>query len=130
VELAARLPVGLKLRGLAAKWILRRYAERRLPEVTPRPKFPYRAPAADVLVGPAAPVWARALLAPDAVRRAGIFDADKVGRLVAKLATGGGPVSEADAMSVTAIATAQLLPHALAIPPAARDVDAVSLEVT
>jgi asparagine synthase (glutamine-hydrolysing) len=115
VEYAARLPEGMKLRGLAGKWVLRRFAKARVPPpVIERPKFPYRAPAAAVLVGPAAPAWARTLLAPDAVRRAGVFDPDKVQKLVAKVSAGTGPVSEVDAMGVTAVATGQLLTHLLA----------------
>jgi asparagine synthase (glutamine-hydrolysing) len=129
VEAAARVPEWLKLRGLEGKWVLRRYAAARLPAAAARPKFPYRAPAADRLTGPDAPEWARALLAPDAIRLAGLFDPDKVARLTAKLAAAGGPPSEADAMAITAVATAQLLPHVLARPPARADVDAVALEV-
>ncbi len=115
IELAARLPERLKLRALAGKWILRQYARSRVPDaVLTRPKMPYRAPAARVLVGDAAPAWARELLSPDAVRKCGIFDPDKVGKLVAKLANPRGPTSEVDAMAITAVASGQLLTHVLA----------------
>jgi asparagine synthase (glutamine-hydrolysing) len=129
IELAARLPPRLKLRGLTGKWVLRRYAANRVPaSVLERPKFPYRAPAASVLVGPSAPAWAREVLAPDAIRRTGIFDPEKVVRLVTKVALGRGGVSEVDAMGITALATAQLLPRALAESAPDAEVEAVRLE--
>jgi asparagine synthase (glutamine-hydrolysing) len=129
VELAARLPVAVKLRGGEGKRVLRRVAARLLPAIARRPKFPYRAPAAEVLTGPGAPGWAKEALSPEAVRAAGVFDPDKVARLVAKLAGSRLPVSEVDAMGVTAVATAQLLPRALAAGPGAAEVAAVELEV-
>jgi len=115
IELAARLPVRFKLRGLAGKWVLKRYARGRVPaSVLERPKFPYRAPATRRLVGPEAPAWSRELLAPSALRAVGVFDPDKVGLLVSKLARLTGAASESDAMSITAVATTQLLARALA----------------
>jgi asparagine synthase (glutamine-hydrolysing) len=128
IDLAARLPDHLKLRGLAGKWVLQRYARGRIPPaVLARPKFPFRAPPA--WAGAAAPAWARELLSPDAIRRVGVFDPGKVQRLMAKLA-GAGPVSEVDSMGITAVATTQLLPHVLAkVAPTARSLDAVVLEV-
>jgi asparagine synthase (glutamine-hydrolysing) len=114
VELAARLPDRLKLRGVRGKWLLRRWARSRVPdEVLERPKIPYRSPPARVLAGPAAPAWARELLTPAAVRQVGVFDPDKVGRLMAKLGTPSQPASEVDAMGITAVATGQLLARAL-----------------
>ncbi|HTP30327.1 MAG TPA: asparagine synthase (glutamine-hydrolyzing) [Anaeromyxobacteraceae bacterium] len=127
IDLAASLPDGLKLRGLAGKRVLQSYAAGKIPAaVLDRPKFPYRAPPA--WAGSSAPAWARELLAPEAVRRVGIFDPDKVRRLIAKL-EGSGPVSEVDSMGITAIATAQLLPFVLSrSAPSARAIEAVSLE--
>jgi len=131
IDLAATLPDGVKLRGLTGKWVLKRYAAGRVPRsVLDRPKFPYRAPAANLLGGASAPAWARELLQPAALREVGIFDPDKVGRLVTKL-SGPGPVSEVDAMGITGVATAQLLRRELSGPHAsAADEAAVALEVT
>jgi asparagine synthase (glutamine-hydrolysing) len=130
IELAARLPDRLKLRGLAGKWVLRRAARGLVPlPVLERPKIPYRSPPARVLAGAAAPEWARELLAPAAVRDVGVFDPDKVGRLVAKVAAAG-PLSELDAMCVNAVTTGQLLARALGeIAGDARGADEVRLEV-
>ena len=115
VELAARLPERLKLRGLAGKWVLRRFARGLVPDaVLRRPKRPFRAPPPRLLAGPAAPEWARELLSARALRDVGIFDPDKVARLLAKLAAPAVPPSEVDAMGATAVATGQLLARALA----------------
>ena len=66
-EFAARVPDGLRLRGLREKFLLRKAAERHLPPtIAGRPKVPYRAPIHDVLFGAAAPIPRR--LEPRAVR--------------------------------------------------------------
>lgn len=131
IEFAAALPPRLKLRGLKEKWILKRYAARWVPDgVLARSKFPYRAPIAAAVTGPNAPPWARTLLSRDAIRAVGVFDEEKVQRLVAKLAVSRAPASEADSQAVTAIVTTQLLADQLLRPPEVtrRDVDAVELE--
>jgi asparagine synthase (glutamine-hydrolysing) len=130
IDFAAALPESLKLRGLKEKWILKRYAARRVPErVVRRRKFPYRAPVASVLTGRHAPRWADALLSRDAIRHAGIFDDDKVGRLVAKLGAQTAAPSEADSQAIIAVATTQLLAHQFLVPAAVAqaDIDAVRL---
>lgn len=110
IEFAARLPAGLKLRGLREKFILKRLARHRLPPaITQRHKFPFRAPVAEALVGPAAPAWSRALLGREAVDAAAVFDGAKVARLVARLAARTAPPSEADNMALAAVASTQLL---------------------
>ena len=110
IEFAASLPESMKLRGLAEKWILRKYAERWVgARVLRRRKFPYRAPVASVLTGAGAPPWAELLLSRAAVERRGIFDADRVERLVAKLVRQKAAPSEADSQAVMAVASAQLL---------------------
>jgi asparagine synthase (glutamine-hydrolysing) len=122
IEAAARLPRRLKVRGLVGKWILRRAAAGKVPRaVLERGKFPYRAPAASLVSGPSAPAWAREALAPEEIRRVGLFDADKASRLVAKVSDPRIPASEFDAMAITALASGQLLARALetAAPPEA-----------
>ena len=100
----------MKLRGLAEKWLLKRYAKRWVPaDVIARRKYPYRAPAASLLTGPRAPAWARDLLSRDAIAAHGLFDPDKTERLVAKVSARASSPSEADGQAITAIATAQLL---------------------
>jgi hypothetical protein len=102
----------VKVRGSSGKWVLRQCAKTLLPSASARPKFPYRAPAPQV-VGPTAPGWARQAFSPDEIRDGRVFDPDKVGRLVKKLEAAYAPMSEVDAMGVTALASAQLLPKVL-----------------
>lgn len=110
IELAARMPDSFKLRALDEKFILKRLAAGRVPErVLARPKFPYRAPAAEALVGPAAPAWCAELLGEQAVDSAGVFDGAKVQKLIAKLEKHPGAPSEADAMALMAVTSCQLL---------------------
>jgi len=131
IERAARLPDRLKLAGLCEKKLLRRVAQRWIPQaVAARQKFPYRAPAAAGLVGAGAAAWARELLSPEEIRRTGIFDPVQVQRLVKKLAESDCP-TESDGSAVVAVATGQLLAQQFATaacPPEAA-VEAVALEV-
>ena len=110
IELAARLPDRIKLKGLVEKSVLKRVAAPWVPaSVVGRTKFPYRAPIAEALVGTAASPDSRHLFDPDAVERVGVFNAEKVRRLVSKLSATSGPPSEADNMALMAIASTQLL---------------------
>ena len=130
IEFAASLPESLKLRGLKEKWILKRYAARWVPKrVLRRTKFPYRAPVASVLTGRRRPAWAEQLMSREAIRQTGIFDADKVGRLVSKLSAKNVIPSEADSQAIIAVATTQLLAEQFLTPSvvAQSDIDAVDL---
>ena len=81
MEMANSLPLNWKLRGGTGKWILRRYLERRLGrDVAWRVKRGFTVPIAHWLRGPLRPL-AEELLAPDAVRSGGFFNADEVQRL-------------------------------------------------
>jgi asparagine synthase (glutamine-hydrolysing) len=113
IELAARLPDRMKLRGLHEKWILKRYAERWVPRaIVARTKFPYRSPVTPALVGPTPPAWTREAFAPEALRQVGVFDPEKVTRLRAKFAANSAGATEADGMALMAIASTQLLARA------------------
>ncbi|MCL2626963.1 MAG: asparagine synthetase B [Cystobacterineae bacterium] len=119
VEFAASLPRRLKLLGLTEKYLLRRYGQRWVPpEVYQRPKFPYRAPIVEALLGKAPPPWVQTLLSKEAMETVGVFDADKCSKFMAKLRTLQKPPSEADAMALNALATTQLLAwHFVLSPP-------------
>jgi asparagine synthase (glutamine-hydrolysing) len=111
VELAARIPPKLKLKGLREKHILKRAVGKYLPKaVAERPKQPYRAPESECFSGPDAPEYARALLDPAAVARAGLFDPAAVRRLAAKCRAGG-RIGIGDNMALVGILSAQLLDH-------------------
>jgi len=110
LELAARIPPRLKLRGLREKWILRRCARRWLPEaLLLRVKFPYRAPVAPGLAGPVAAPWTEEAFAPERLREVGVFDGEKVARLRARLAARPEAATEVEAMALMAVASTQLL---------------------
>lgn len=92
-EFAAALPTSSRLLGLREKAILKRWARDVVPpEVGARGKQPYRAPDAPPFFADGAPEYVQALLAPEAVRAAGIFEPAAVAGLVrrcrAGLATG------------------------------------------
>ena len=89
VELGARIAPQLKLNGLREKHILRKAAERMLPDaIANRTKQPYRAPDAAAFIGPDAPDYVARRLAPADLAAAGYFDAQAVERLVAKCRNG------------------------------------------
>jgi asparagine synthase (glutamine-hydrolysing) len=89
VELASRIPPGLKLRGLEEKHILRRATAHLLPEaIGNRVKQPYRAPDSAAFAGGTAP-FLDEVLSPGAVASAGIFNPAAVAKLRAKLETTG-----------------------------------------
>jgi asparagine synthase (glutamine-hydrolysing) len=113
VAFAGSLPPRLRLHGTTEKWLLRRLARDLLPDaITSRPKRPYRAPdvtaffAAD---GEPLAGWVAELLAPDAIRRAGLFDAAAVARLVTKLRAQPAQAGTKDSMALVAVLSAQLL---------------------
>jgi len=89
VELGARIPPQLKLNGLREKHILRKAAERLLPDaIANRTKQPYRAPDAQAFVGADAPDYVARCLAAADLAAARYFDAKAVERLAAKCRNG------------------------------------------
>jgi asparagine synthase (glutamine-hydrolysing) len=88
-EFSAALPTGSRLRGLREKEILRRWASRILPQrIKERRKQPYRAPDAPSFFGPGAPEWVGDNLAPDALRRVGVFSPMAVAGLARRCKAG------------------------------------------
>src|SRR5215213_5441463 len=82
VELAARMPPRMKLRGLKRKYILKRAAEQLLPrEVVWRKKAGFGAPVRAWLRGPLRPLVDE-LLSEEVVRARGLFRAEEVRRVV------------------------------------------------
>lgn len=82
VELAARMPPHLKLRGLKRKYILKRVAEQLLPkEVVWRKKAGFGAPIRSWLRGPLRPMVDE-LLSEETVKRRGLFDPQEVRRII------------------------------------------------
>jgi asparagine synthase (glutamine-hydrolysing) len=82
VELAARMPPNLKLRGLKRKYILKRVAERFLPkDLVWRKKAGFGAPIRSWLRGPLQPL-VKDLLSEETVRRRGLFQPQEIGRII------------------------------------------------
>jgi asparagine synthase (glutamine-hydrolysing) len=83
VEFMGRIPSALKLDGFGSlKGLLKRaLADRLPPEIRRRGKKGFGVPFGDWFRGPLAGIL-RDVLAPERLRRGGLFDADTVGRLV------------------------------------------------
>ena len=82
VELAARMPVNLKLRGLKRKYILKRAAESLLPkDVVWRKKAGFGAPVRSWLRGALRPL-VEDLLSEETIRRRGLFRPAEVRRII------------------------------------------------
>lgn len=116
VEFAARIPPGMKLKGLREKHILRRALGRHLPErVVERPKQPYRAPDSESFFAGAVPAFVDAALSRERLESAGCFDAAATARLVAKCRSGG-PIGVGDNMAFVGVLSTQLLLEHYTVP--------------
>ncbi|HKP38681.1 MAG TPA: asparagine synthase (glutamine-hydrolyzing) [Pyrinomonadaceae bacterium] len=82
LELAARMPPDLKLRGLKRKYVLKKAAEKLLPrDVVWRKKAGFGAPIRSWLRGPLRPMVDE-LLSEETVRRRGLFRPEEVRRII------------------------------------------------
>lgn len=82
LELTARMPTRLKLRGLKRKYILKRAAEKLLPrEVVWRKKAGFGAPIRSWLRGPLQPM-VNDLLSAETIKRRGLFRPEEVKRVI------------------------------------------------
>jgi asparagine synthase (glutamine-hydrolysing) len=82
LELTARMPPDLKLRGLKRKYILKRAAEKLLPrELVWRKKAGFGAPIRSWLRGPLRPM-VEELLSEQTVKRRGLFRPEEVRRII------------------------------------------------
>ncbi|HZV00221.1 MAG TPA: asparagine synthase (glutamine-hydrolyzing) [Planctomycetota bacterium] len=88
VEFAWRLPLRMKVRGGAGKWILRQVLARRVPlRLVDRPKAGFGVPIDLWLRGPLRD-WAESLLDGGRIAREGLLDADLVRKLWAEQLSG------------------------------------------
>jgi asparagine synthase (glutamine-hydrolysing) len=82
VEMAARMPMRMKMRGFTTKYAIRKLAGRLLPrEVARRPKSGFNVPISNWMT-PASQSFVRDHLAAETVRRRGYFDAAQVTRML------------------------------------------------
>ncbi|MBC8876203.1 MAG: asparagine synthase (glutamine-hydrolyzing) [Planctomycetes bacterium] len=112
-EMAARMPVRWKMKGLNEKYILKRAAGHMIPHsIVARKKQPYRAPDAKSFFanGSGTPQheYVDSLLHSERIREDGIFDPKAVERLVAK-ARKGRVIGIKDNMTLVGILSTQLV---------------------
>jgi asparagine synthase (glutamine-hydrolysing) len=111
VEFCAGLPASWKLRGLQEKYILKKLAREWLPEeIWRRLKRPFRAPIQRSFFHHAREDYIAELLSSAAIKRAGFFQPEAVGRLVEKIESGA-DVGETDNMALAGILSTQLVHH-------------------
>jgi len=113
VEFASRLSPDLKMKVLNEKYLLKEAVGSLIPEaIRKRHKQPYRAPESQSFLtgGRHSSMldYAEELLATRAVSEAGLFDAEKVGKLVAKVREGQA-IGIKDNMAFVGILSAQLV---------------------
>jgi asparagine synthase (glutamine-hydrolysing) len=111
IEFMAQVPSRWKLLGLNEKYILKKALRAVLPaSIVARRKQPYRAPIAGCLLHGRGRDLAMDMLATRSVKRAGLFDAAKVERLVAKMekTQSGG---EIDSMALAGVLSSQIIHH-------------------
>ncbi|RJQ81658.1 MAG: asparagine synthase (glutamine-hydrolyzing) [Desulfobacteraceae bacterium] len=111
IELAARMPVKLRLNGLTEKFLLKQLAREQVPaELIERTKQPYRAPISRCFLSAEAPEYVTELISESGLKANGYFDAAKVKRLVEKSRRQDGRLtSERENMALVAILSTQLL---------------------
>ena len=109
VEFCNRLDPRMKMRVLKEKYLLKKAAEPWLPDIIRRrPKRPYRAPVHRSFFNESTPEYVRELLAPEGIKKAGLFKSGPVEQLVAKIQAGA-PVGETDDMALAGILSTQLV---------------------
>ena len=81
IGFARRVPPALKVKDLTEKYLLKRMARGQIPQaIVEREKFGFRAPGSPMLLRRGYD-WVEELLAPDTVRRHGVFAPETVARL-------------------------------------------------
>lgn len=109
VEFANAMPPSLKMKALDEKHILKRAAGGLVPEtIRRRRKQPYRAPEAKSFFDGAAEEYVEAALAPERLRRHGIFQPAAVGRLIDKVRRGQA-IGIKDNMAMVGVLSTQLV---------------------
>lgn len=111
IELACRIPSGFRLKGLNEKYILKKAADKNIPqELVKRPKQPYRAPISRCFFNESSPDYIQDSLSEGSIKESGYFDVKKVSVLFKKCRSKDGLLlSERENMAVTGILSTQLL---------------------
>ncbi|MCK4629285.1 MAG: asparagine synthase C-terminal domain-containing protein, partial [Sedimentisphaerales bacterium] len=111
MDFMARIPAKWKILGLNEKHILKKSFQGILPkEITSRSKHPYRAPIRQSLLNEKTAEYTQEMLSEKSLKRAGLFDANKVAKLSDKLRKSDQP-GEIDSMALAGILSSQLIHH-------------------
>lgn len=109
IDLMSRISPRWKILGLDEKHILKRALSSVLPpSITKRTKHPYRAPIQKAFIGRLGSAGYQGMLSDGKIKEAGIFDPEKVARLLKKLDSGAS-TNETEGMALAAIISTQLL---------------------
>jgi asparagine synthase (glutamine-hydrolysing) len=109
MDFMGRVPAKWKIMGLDEKHILKKSFRGILPDaITGRSKHPYRAPIKQSLLNEKTTEYAQEMLAERSLKRAGLFDAGKVTKLLRKVEAAGSP-SEVDSMALVGVLSSQLV---------------------
>jgi asparagine synthase (glutamine-hydrolysing) len=111
IEFANHLPPELKLNGLTEKYLLKKLAQKWLPEeIWRREKQPYRAPIYRSFYNEATPDYVNSLLSCRSLDEAGYFNGEAVAQMIDKIRRFG-HLSETDDMALAGILSTQLVHH-------------------
>ncbi len=111
MEFMGRVPAKWKIMGLNEKHILKKTFKNILPkEVVNRPKHPYRAPIKQSLLNGKTAQYTQELLSEISLKKTGLFDSNKVTKLLQKVRAMDSP-GEVDSMALVGILSSQLIYH-------------------
>ena len=129
IDFMSRVPPNWKILGLDEKHILKKAFNDILPpSITGRTKHPYRAPIQPVFAGRTRTEETGDALSEKSIREAGIFDKDKVDRLLRKVESGES-TSETEGMALAGILSTQVLTAAFVQARVTRKVEDVKWDV-
>ncbi|MBN1972122.1 MAG: asparagine synthase (glutamine-hydrolyzing) [Sedimentisphaerales bacterium] len=109
IEFMAHVPAKWKILGINEKHILKKTFENILPlEIAHRPKHPYRAPIKQSLLNNRTIDFTREMLSESSLKKSGLFDSNKVLKLLYKL-NSTDISNEVDNMALVGILSSQLI---------------------
>ena len=113
IDFASRLPLHWKISGLNEKYILKKTFNGLIPDaIRKRSKQPYRAPISEVFFQKPESDFLEYMVSDVYLKKAGMFDEDKVAKLLSRFRNSDSPVSnEVQNMAVVGILSTQLLYH-------------------
>jgi asparagine synthase (glutamine-hydrolysing) len=111
IDFMGKVPAKWKILGLDEKHILKKSFTGILPEdIVKRPKKPYRAPIQKSLINDKTSEYTQEALSEKSLNSAGLFDANRVKKLLEKVQAAG-HLGEIDSMALVGILSSQLIFH-------------------